>query len=261
MMQTGPMFRRALSAATLAVVLKASTAAQAHGIWFAQRGKQLAMIYGVGADDLDMVKRLPKVKTITGYDAEWKPVVSTLKAVGLVPIVDSEAPITAVAAVLDNGIWSKDKTGEYHQMGRDQMPDAVMSERTIKYAVHLIGLSDRPADFSGSLDAKIPVIADHRLQIIPVDGKIPGDMGKPLSIKVLYDGKPVAGVEINTDFVNDPDQKRPKTDANGTLTFPVRNQGMNVLAATYVGPSDQPKIYEKIEYLATLSFKLPHLPE
>ncbi|MBJ7375941.1 MAG: DUF4198 domain-containing protein, partial [Sphingobium sp.] len=30
--------------------------ASAHGIWFAQRARQLALIYGVGADDLDAVK-------------------------------------------------------------------------------------------------------------------------------------------------------------------------------------------------------------
>ena len=30
-----------------------SIPAQAHGIWFAQRAKQIGLIYGVGADDLD----------------------------------------------------------------------------------------------------------------------------------------------------------------------------------------------------------------
>lgn len=260
-MKTGQMFRRVISTAALAALMMSTVAAQAHGIWFAQRGKQLAIIYGLGADDLDMIKRLPKVQSVQGYDAEWNPVSVTLQPVGLVPIVDSEAPITAVTAVMDNGIWSKDKNGEYHQMGRDQMPDAILSERTMKYAVHLVGLADRPKDFKGTLDAKIPVIADQRLQIIPVDGQIPGDMGKPLTVKVLYDGKPVKDVPIKTDFVNDPDQEPLMTDANGMVTFPVRNQGMNVIGATYVGPSDQPAIYEMIEHFATLSFKLPHTPE
>ena len=249
--------------ATAAVAASAimATAAQAHGIWFAQRGKQLAMVYGVGSDDLDMVKRLPKVKSVQGYDAEWAPVAATLQPAGIVPIVDSEAPITAVAAVLDNGVWSKDKSGDWHQMGRDQMPDAVVSERTIKYAVHLLGISERPEGFSGTLDAKVPVMADQRLQIVPADGQIPGDKGKPLAIKVLYEGKPIQGVKIHTDFVNDPDQEPLMTDANGMATFPVRNQGLNVIGATYVGASDQPAVYEKTEHFATLSFVLPHLPE
>lgn len=251
--------RAALAAAVLSTVA-VSIPAQAHGIWFAQRGKQLAMIYGVGADDLDMVRRLPKVKSVQGFDAEWNPVAATLQPAGIVPIVDSEAPITAVSAVLDNGIWSKDKNGEYHQMGLDQMPDAIVSERTIKYAVHLIGLGDRPEGFT-ALDANIPVMPDQRLQIIPVGGKIAGDIGKPLTVKVLFDGKPIQGAAIHTDFVNDPDQAPLKTDAKGMVTFPVRNQGLNVIGATYRGPSEEPKLYRDVEYFATLSFKLPHLPE
>lgn len=260
-MRISKRIRRNLCLIALPAMVMSSVAAQAHGIWFAQRGKQLAMIYGVGADDLDMVKRLPKVQSVQGYDAEWNPVAATLQPAGLVPIVDTEAPITAVTAVLDNGIWVKDKNGEYHQMGLDQMPDAVKSERTIKYAVHLIGLADRPEDFKGTLDANIPVLADQRLQIIPVGGEIPGDMGKPLTVKVIFDGKPMQGIEVHTDFVNDPDQVRPKTDAEGLVTFPVRNQGLNVIGATYRGPSDEPKLYEEQEFFATLSFKLPHLPE
>ena len=234
---------------------------QAHGIWFAQRGKQLAMIYGVGSDDLDMIKRLPKVKSVQGYDAVWAPVAATLQPAGIVPIVDSEAPITAVTAVLDNGVWSKDKAGDWHQKGRNEMPDAILSERTVKYAVHLVGLSERPEGFSGTLDAKVPVMADQRLQIVPAEGQLPGDMGKPLTLKVLFEGKPVKGVKIKTDFVNDPDQKPLETDANGMVTFPVRNQGLNVIGATYVGASDQPTVYDKVEHFATLSFVLPHLPE
>ena len=42
----------------------------AHGIYFAERATQLAMIYGVGADDLDTVKRLPKVEAIHGFDED-----------------------------------------------------------------------------------------------------------------------------------------------------------------------------------------------
>ena len=53
-----------------AALLIATSAADAHGIWFAQRATQLALIYGVGADDLDSVKRLPLIKSVSGYDAQ-----------------------------------------------------------------------------------------------------------------------------------------------------------------------------------------------
>ncbi|MBJ7379063.1 MAG: DUF4198 domain-containing protein, partial [Sphingobium sp.] len=48
---------RTLSVALGVSTLLAATApVGAHGIWFAQRARQLALIYGVGADDLDAVK-------------------------------------------------------------------------------------------------------------------------------------------------------------------------------------------------------------
>ena len=77
----------------------------------------------------------------------------------------------------------------------------------------------------------------------------------------LYKGKPVKDAALKHDFVNDPDQEPVKTDKDGVATIKVRNQGLNVLAATYVGPSDNPKQIDHIEYLATLSFVLPHAPE
>jgi len=63
------------------------------------------------------------------------------------------------------------------------------------------------------------------------------------------------------DYVNDPDQTPQVTAADGTVTVNIRNQGPNVLAAIYVGPTDDKAKYDKIEYRATLSFALPHKPE
>ena len=66
-----------MAAATVFAAL-ASTSAQAHGIWFAQRARQLALVYGVGADDLDAVKRLPLIKSVDGFDADGLPVTTSL---------------------------------------------------------------------------------------------------------------------------------------------------------------------------------------
>ena len=39
-------------------------------------------IYGVAADDLDSVKRLPLVQSVAGYDAQYKPVPTKLRIDG-----------------------------------------------------------------------------------------------------------------------------------------------------------------------------------
>jgi nickel transport protein len=242
---------RFIAAATFAAGLLTDVSANAHGIWFAQRATQLGLIYGVGADDLDSVKRQPLIKSIAGYDAEWKPVPTSLRVAGPLLLVDSESQPAVVAAVLDNGIWSKTPDGEWLKKGKDEVPDAVKSEKTMKYAVHI----------AGPLSAPIPPLPGQTLQIAPVEKALPDLLGKPIKLRVLYQGKPVAGARVLQDFVNDPDGKPVVSAADGTVTLNVRNQGLNVIAAIYDGPADDPKKVDKIEHLATLSFVLAHAPE
>lgn len=238
-------------AAAAVIAGLAATSAQAHGIWFAQRARQLALVYGVGADDLDAVKRLPLIASVNGFDAEGLAVTTTLRAAGAIPVVDSDEPVAIVAAAMDYGIWSKDAAGEWHNKGRDEIKDATVSEHNFKYAVHLTQALTKP----------VPMIAGHKLQLVPAMLAIPAKMGEPIKVRAFYDGKPIAGADVMADYVNDPDQVPTKTDAEGYATIPVRNQGINVLMAIYVGPTDNAAKYERMEYRASLSFVLPHLPE
>lgn len=237
------------TALMLSVFVAAS--AQAHGIWFAQRATQIALIYGVGADDLDSVKRLPLIESFAGYDKEWNKVSVELMPAGPLLLVAGDDYPAVVSAVMNNGIWSKTPEGEWLKKGKDEVPNAVIAEKTFKYAVH----------FRGMLHTPVPNLADQTLQIIPVGDKMPELIGDRLKLKVVFEGKPVANAVIKTDFVNDPDQKPLKTGKDGTITIKVRNQGLNVIAAIHDGPPDEPKRVNKIEHLATLSFVLPHLPE
>jgi nickel transport protein len=239
----------AVATATLGMLTTSTV--DAHGIWFAQRATQLALIYGVGADDLDSVKRLPLIRNVSGYDAGWQPVKTSLRVAGPLLLVDSEGETAAVAAVLDNGIWSKTPDGEWVKKGRDEVKNATISEKTIKYAIHL----------NGPLSSALPPLEGHTLQLMPVDPTLPALLGQPLKLRVLFQGKPVAGARVLHDFVNDPDGKPVKTAADGTVTIKVRNQGLNVVTAIFDGPADDPSKIDKIEHLATLSFVLPHAPE
>ena len=228
-----------------------SSTAQAHAIWFAQRAKQTALVYGVGADDLDAVKRLPLITSVSGVDADGQPVEASLRAAGVIPVVDSNEPLAVVAAAMDYGVWSKDAAGIWHDKGMDEVKDAVISEHNFKYAVHI---NQMPAN-------GVPLISTQKLQLVPVEKKIAESMGQPIQLRAFYDGKPAANVEIIGDYVNDPDQKPMKTDANGLVTLPIRNQGLNVVVGILVVPTDNPAKYKQMEHRASLSFVLPHLPE
>ena len=230
----------------------ATTGAYAHGIWFAQRSNQLALIYGVGADDLDAVKRLPKVKSIAGFDDSGQPVETKLvPTTDKLLLVNLDNQPAVVAAVLDNGRWSKTADGKWHNKGKDEVPDAVISERNYKYAVHLRLPLDKP----------LGPLPEQTLQIVPVKAKLPELLGQPVKLRVLYQGKPVAGARVQADYVNDPDSKPVKSGKDGSVTLKVRNQGLNVIVATFDSPPDDPVKSSKIEHVATLSFVLPHKPE
>lgn len=229
----------------------APIAAEAHGIWFAQRATQLAFLYGVGADDLDSLKRLPQVTSMAGYDAAGKPVPTGLQPDGRLVLVNLENQPAVLAAVLDNGTWSKTPDGKWHKKGKDEVPTAIVSERTIKYAVHL----------RAPLSAPLGALPGQTLQITPVEAALPALLDQPIKLRVLYQGKPVAGAKILHDWLNDPDGAPVLSGADGTVTIKVRNQGLNVIVAVFESPSDQPGKYNRIEHLASLSFVLPHAPE
>jgi len=236
--------------ASLLAGMGAASLAQAHGIWFAQRSNQLALIYGLGADDLDMIKRQPKVKSVTAYDEHGKEVATQLTASGPLLVVNTDNEPAIVAGVLDNGLWSKTADGKWYNKGKDEVPNATTSLHTFKYAVHLL----RP------LHGAMPILPGQKLQIVPV-GNVPDRMGQPLTVRVLYNGKPAAGAEVQPDLLNDPDSKPLKTRADGAVTIKVRNQGLNVVVARLDSPPSEAAKADSDEHEATLSFVLPHKPE
>ena len=239
------------AALVLAGTLCISAAANAHGIWLAERSDQLAVIYGIGGDDLDMVKRFPKITSIAAYDVMQEPVETSLSVSQYLVVVDTSEHPAIVAAVLNNGLWSKTPEGEWLQAGRDEVPNATIAERTYKFAVHL----------RSPLAEPLGVLPGQKLQIIPDDAILPDKMGADLPVSVLYNGKPAAGARIIVDFLNDPDAEPIIVGEDGRATVKIRNQGLNVIGALYDSPSEDPGKSDKTESMATLSFVLPHEPE
>ena len=64
------------------VLLAACAGAHAHGIWFAERSGQMALVYGHGAEDLDMIRRHEKVREVAGYDTSGASVPVELRKMG-----------------------------------------------------------------------------------------------------------------------------------------------------------------------------------
>lgn len=81
-------------------------------------------------------------------------------------------------------------------------------------------------------------------------------MGDSLTLRTLFQGKPLAGAAVLADFVNDPDATPLRTDKDGTVTLKVRNQGLNVISVVHETPTDKPADTDKVQHRSTLSFVL-----
>lgn len=241
-------FVRVAAATALALL---APLVQAHGIWFAERSGALAMIYGHGAEDLDMVKRFELVRGVGALDADQAPVPASLLKTDRLVIVETGKQAAVVAGILDNGHWTKGPDGKWVKKGRDEVPGATESGRYLKYAIRLQGATRAP----------LQPLRDHALQILPVRAKLPEHMGEAIALRVLFEGKPAVGAKVTRDYVNDPDAKPVIVGKDGIVTLRVRNQGLNVISAAYDGPPDDPVKAAKTGHFATLSFALKHAPE
>jgi uncharacterized GH25 family protein len=245
------MLHIASNLAAAAAIALVSASAHAHGIWFAPRADRLALVYGDGSEDLDVVKRLPKITSVSGTGSDGKPVAVQLQPVGPMAFVDLQARPAIVSATMDNGLWSKDTAGKWHAKGKDEIANAVISGRYFKYAAHLVSLP------RGTVAAQ-PGLA---LQIVPIGPKFPLHKNEPITVRVLFEGRPLPHAKVWQDVVTDPDGETFVTDTDGEVTLPVRNQGLNVLKTEYQSGSKEPAKTFMTHHTATLSFALPHAEE
>lgn len=250
MSRKSSLLKSAALAGALAL-LAIPTVAESHAVWFAQRAKtRLALIFGDGSEETDSVVRQKLITGVAGYDGDYRPVTAALRVAGPLVLFESDKPAVVQTAAVDYGTWSKTPDGEWKSGGKDQFQNAKESEHNFKYAVRL----------SAPLTKRLPLFPDQIIQIVPVTS-IPTVMGKPLKVRVYFKGKPLAGALVQPDEPTDPDDVGVKTANDGSAIIKVRNQGLNVVVATFNAPTDQPSKYDQMEYKATLSFDLPHAPE
>ena len=243
--------RKKTAVSLLLLCMFAGTNAGAHGIWFAERSDQLALIFGVGADDVNMVERFHLVTDVRAYDVLQQPVETSLRAGEFLVVTDLSAHPAIVAAAFDNGIWSQKEDGSWLRGSRDEVPGTVLSASILKYTVHLRSPLAEPLGHLPGQD----------LQIVPDDAILPDTAGSEIGLRVVHRGKPAIGAEVLGEYVTDPDATPLVADEDGVVKLRIRNQGLNVIKAYYEAAHDNPDVADKVQIVATLSFVLPHEPE
>lgn len=192
--------------------------ASAHGLWTEQRRGNIEVIYGHGAED-DAFKA-EKISGAWAYDIAGKMIPVTVERLADHARLQPLKPPAVMAVALDNGAWSKKPDGQWINQGRSQVPNSTQSLHTYKYSLAIY-----------SKGAKIPDLKQLKMVILPEVDPLEVDPGKPLAVRVLVDGKPMAGIKLVGDYRGAPDEISATTDSEGRATVVVRNQGLNIIAA------------------------------
>ena len=155
---------------------------------------------------------------------------------------------TLLAARYDNGFWIKTADGLYRNATRRLFPDAADSMWSAKFAKALTG-RDAPWD----------KVLGQTLEIVPLSDPAATKPGQTLRVKVLLQGKPLPGVEVERGdgmtAVAEKDIPRFATDADGIASMPIVKAGAHLLVIDHKAtPSATPDQANADLFNATLWF-------
>jgi uncharacterized GH25 family protein len=241
------MARALLTILALAGLL-ACAQTHAHGIYFAQRAGATTLVLGHGGDDL-------------GYDAAKVTEFVVIDAQGQAHEAATEllrrqlslrrdvatAPAAAWARYY-GGFHGKDAQGKWHSGPRGQQGEAVQVGEYLKTALAVL---------RGDFDVRRLTPPSDGLAIVPLSQPLALHAGDRLRVRVMFNGKPLAGARVVEDFVNASHARGARTDSRGEASVRVRNQGLNTLAVTHTEQRKDSQADFR-EHLGTLSFRLDY---
>lgn len=193
--------------------------ASAHGLWTEQRRGNIEVIYGHGAEDNAF--KAQKISGAWAYDLGGKMIPVTVERLSDHARLQPLKPPAVLAVALDNGMWSQTADKKWVNEGRSKVPGAIESTQTFKYSLAVY----EPG-------AKLPKLDQIKFVILPEVDPLTVGPGQSLPVRVLLDGKPAAGVKLVGDYRSAPNTVSTETDAEGRAKVLVRNEGLNVIAAS-----------------------------
>lgn len=177
-----------------------------------------------------------KIKSIDAYDSQGKrlDVKQSLNADGARLSISAKPAL--VAMHFDNGIHTRTATGPSVAKPMNEVPGATRATNAVKYHKTIV-------QWGSTLTKPL----GQPFEVVPIDTETP-KAGRPLRVKVLRDGKPVAGVKLGRG--EEGTAADPVTNADGIAAFtPVK--GFNKLwAGQRIAIENNPRFTElSYEYL------------
>jgi nickel transport protein len=223
-----------------AAVTMIAAAANAHTVWLEQVAGAKAdyrLLFGGHAGKIESYKP-EKLKSVESLDAQGRKLTVT-RAVGDDGVRIHVAGTPALLAMhFDNGIHSRTQTGPSVEKPMNELPGATRGTYAVKYHKTVAAWSPLVTKPIG-----------QPFELVPLDAKAP-TAGEPVKVKVLMDGKPVAGVKLGRGEEGPND---PVTDDDGIGSF-VPERGFNRIWAGKRNPVAGNAQYTELSYEYSLGF-------
>lgn len=225
---------KARYALTFAIASFAS-GALAHTVWLepvAGKTNDYQVVFGGHAGKVEQY-RPEKLKTIDAFDAQGKALAVKRSIVSDAVRLQVDGAPALIAMHFDNGIHTRGPTGPSVEKPMNEVPGATRATYAVKYHKTIAQWSPFVTKTLG-----------QPFEVVPLDSAQPA-AGKPLRVRVLQDGKPVAGVKLGRG--EEGTASDPVTDAQGIAAF-VPTPGFNKLwAGKRIPVADNPK-YSELSY-------------
>lgn len=235
------MIRLRFLAGAAALFILTPTIASAYGLWIARRAGEDVIIYGKGP--ADRAYDPSTIRSVVALDAEGGNVPVTIDAHEKRATVRTERGAAIFLVDGDMGVFSQDAEGYWRSGTKTEVPGATVTQRFLKYGISVT-----------HLHGELPNLPEQTLQILPLSNPGEAEIGDLVKVRVLFEGRPLAGAEIIPDYVNVPRQILGRTDEHGEADLFVRNEGINVAAVVHLVKTPKNPQVDQTEHIATLSF-------
>lgn len=220
----------------------------AHGIWVAERLDRPTLIYGDGSEDSRYDN--DRVGSVIGFDDKHNQVDVKVHYGTDNAWLDIPTQTAVAVATFKDRIRTKDDKGVWHVMPREAVKNPTLTAKNASSTVTLL----KPV---------APTLFSHLpLQIVPQTNPFELKKSEPLTVQVFLHGKPIQGVELRGDYIND-SKNIVLTDHLGKATVALGSNGVNVIKAGYnINNLNKADVHhpdygiDSLRYATTLAFNL-----
>ncbi|MBC7962545.1 MAG: DUF4198 domain-containing protein, partial [Steroidobacteraceae bacterium] len=211
--------------------------ASAHDYWIEKKGSGYAAVYGHRDQRLEY--NPASLKKVTVYNAAGKPLDFKKEIQSKAIMIHPAGSACLILADLESGYWSKTIYG-LKNLPKRKASRPIESYRAYHYSKSII---------SGG-EAALKPIEGLKLDIIPTKNPLEMKAGDNLQLKVLFEGKPYAGVSLEGDH-----DKVGLTDKDGLIRVNLK-KGRQIYTVERRDPLKNDPDADFISTTTTLTFEV-----